>query len=72
MVEAVDTGGVKRFVYGKEDRPTLSAEQKKEIEDAYRRADERKENERRRRKMFWIIGILLLVVLTIAGLFFFR
>jgi hypothetical protein len=68
MVENVQTGGLKNFRRSGEE-PKLSDEQKKEIEDAYKRADERKAEEKRKRRIYWIIGFLILI-LIIAGVYF--
>lgn len=67
MAEEVSTGGLVRFRYEKGASSGLSDARKKEIREAYARADERKRRERRNRIIFWIIGlVILLVVLLLA------
>ena len=68
MPERVNTGGVKSFDYSKLEDQKLSDNKKREIEDAYAKAAERKRREKRDRAVFWIIVILILIVLGILFL----
>jgi hypothetical protein len=61
MAEEVSTGGLHSFRYGKGNEPRLSDDKKKELREAYARADERKARERRNRIIFWIIGGLIVL-----------
>ena len=63
MSEEVQTGGVMRFRYGKNDERKLSDSQKKEIDEAYARANERKAKEKRNKMIFWIVGGLIALIL---------
>ena len=67
MVERVQTGRTRIFDYGKDHKPRLDPEQKKEIEEAYGKYYERKEREKRN-KIVAII-ILILLVLTFFGVY---
>lgn len=60
MAEEVNTGGTKIFRYSKSDSPKLRDEEKREIREAYARADERRRRESTRN---WIIGILIALVI---------
>lgn len=64
MSERVETGGLMSFDYSKSEKPRMSEEQKKEIEEAYEKYYERKRREKRRR--FFII--VLIIVIILAGL----
>lgn len=68
MGENVESGGTIRFNYGRGERPKASENEKKEIEEAYARADERKQREKRNRQILWTIaGIIILIVIGIVG-----
>ncbi|MBM3232828.1 hypothetical protein FJZ18_01540 [Candidatus Pacearchaeota archaeon] len=60
MAEEVETGGLMRFRYSGE-QAKLSEKGKKDIEDAYKQADERKRKERRKRQALWILAILIII-----------
>lgn len=63
MAEEVNTGGTRIFRYGGSDAPRLKEEERREIQEAYAKADERKRKEKTRN---WIIFIVIaLVVLGI-------
>ncbi len=65
MAEEVLTGGLKRFIYDKHYDPKLSPKEKKEIEEAYKQASERKYRERRNKIIIFIFILLLVVGITI-------
>jgi UDP-N-acetylmuramyl pentapeptide phosphotransferase/UDP-N-acetylglucosamine-1-phosphate transferase len=69
MAEDVSTGGLVRFRYEKESESKLSDERRKEIREAYARADERKRREKRNRIIFWIIGLVILLVVLLLALY---
>ncbi len=72
MAEDVSTGGLMKFRYEKERESKLSDVRKKEIREAYARADERKKREKRNRIIFWIIGLVGLILLfVLTGIFVF-
>ena len=71
MAEEVSTGGLVRFRYEKNaNKSNLSEEKKKEIQEAYVAADERKRKEKLLRLVFWIIGTIALVALVLLLRFF--
>lgn len=62
MKESVNTGGTVSFVYDKGKKYQLSSEQKKEIEDAWKKHYVRKEMERKNRiKLAIIISSVILI-----------
>jgi hypothetical protein len=62
MSESVETGGLMKFKYGKEDRVSkLGEREKDEIKEAYGKYDQRKEKEKRRKLMLILLGIIILV-----------
>lgn len=67
MAEEVNTGGVKRFVHQGGDLK-LDDERKREIREAYARADERKARERKNRIILWVVGIIILIILILLGI----
>ena len=67
MVEKVSTGGLVSFKYGKGQRPKMSSEEKKEIENAYGKYYERKRREKRNRI---ILIVVIAVVLLGFGVYF--
>ena len=67
MPERVSTGGTKTFEYGKSHNPRLSSEEKKKIERAYQKAEERKSREKRNKSI--IVIVIVLAILAIAGYF---
>ncbi len=69
MAEQVQTGGIMQFKYEKGNNPKLNEKQKKEIEDAYQQADERKRKEKIRKKIKTLI-IVILIILFIIALYF--
>ena len=67
MGEEVNTGGLVRFKYDKENQLKMGDEQKREIRDAYARADERK---RKEMIMKWII-LVIVGIIVICGMGYF-
>ena len=64
MAEQVQTGGVMSFHYSGAHKPQRIPEKdKRDIDIAYARADERKRRERRNRVIGWIIAVLLALIL---------
>ncbi len=68
MPERVQTGGMKVFDYSKVERQRLSDKDKKELNEAYAKADERKKRDKRNKIVIWIIVILVLIILGILFL----
>lgn len=62
MAENVETGGLMKFNYGKLDKQQASERVKREIREAYEKAEERKEKEKRNRLIIWTFIIILIVV----------
>ncbi len=67
MPENVQTGGIMNFRYEKAGKQRISESERREIEEAYARADERKRRERRDKKVKWIV-IALIIILIISGI----
>lgn len=72
MPEQVQTGGLKSFSYRYRERPRLDEREKREFEDAYDRAEERKERERRNKIIFWIVFVLIVLAVGFGIWYFFR
>ncbi|MBS3088736.1 hypothetical protein J4402_03055 [Candidatus Pacearchaeota archaeon] len=70
MVEKVQTGGTKTFDYNKSSQSKLDERERKEIEKAYQKADERKRREKRN-KIILIVSILLLLLIIIFAFLIF-
>jgi len=66
MAERVNTGGTIGFNYERGHGGRMSEGERREIADAYARADERKAREKRNKILFWIIGIV--IALGLIGL----
>lgn len=64
MAEEVQTGGIVRFRYDNQNQLKLTDKQKKEIEEAYKKADERKRKEKIRKKLIVILIILVIISLV--------
>ena len=63
------TGGLKQFDY-RVNAPRVSPTEKEEIELAYEKYYDRRENERKRkRNLWWIIALIVLVILI--GIYFY-
>jgi len=69
-MERVETGGLMSFNYEKDNLSKLSEEQRREIKDAYRKADERRKRDKRNKIIFWIIAAI--VILGIIGFILLR
>lgn len=69
MAEEVETGGLMRFRYSGE-HAKLSDKDKKDIEEAYRKADERKRREKKKKHIIWTISILILILLIAVSVYF--
>ncbi|MBS3090046.1 hypothetical protein J4461_04200 [Candidatus Pacearchaeota archaeon] len=67
MSEEVITGGLKSFRYPKGEQLRLSDEKKREINEAYERAEERKGKEKRHR--IFIAITVILIILAIVSYF---
>lgn len=67
MGEEVNTGGLVRFKYDKENQAKMSDDEKREIREAYAKADERKRKEKLMRWIIWII----LGIIVIGGIGYF-
>jgi len=67
MAEEVNTGGLHRFVRSRGEELKLDDERRKDIREAYARAEEREAREKRNRMIFWIAGIILLALLILVG-----
>ena len=65
MVEKVQTGGTKTFDYRKSSQSGLDERERREIEKAYQKADERKRREKRNK----IILIIIAILITLAVIF---
>jgi uncharacterized membrane protein YvbJ len=63
MSENVQTGGVMSFNYKKDDRKEASERVKREIREAYEKAEERKEKEKKRQIIIWTIVLIAVIVL---------
>lgn len=63
MAEKVNTGGTVEFKH-RDEGLKASKEERKEISDAYARADERKRRKRRKRNLI----IILIVAIILSGL----
>jgi t-SNARE complex subunit (syntaxin) len=70
MPESVQTGGLKSFSYREGRRGKLNAMEKKEIEEAYAKADDRKARQKKMRVVIWLIIIAILLV-VVWGIWFF-
>ena len=70
MAEEVQTGGVMSFRYDSSSIGKLSDERKREIEEAYKEADERKKKEKSGKIFIWIL--IFIVVLIILAYFFLK
>ena len=66
MAEKVQTGGTKTFAYDKSSQSELNEKEKREIEKAYQKADERKAREKRN-KIIVIVTVILLVLIIISA-----
>ncbi len=66
MVERIETGGLMTFDYSNADVGEISEGDKKEIAEAYRRAEERRKREKKM-KWVWTLIAVLMVVLLIIG-----
>ena len=66
MAESVETGGLMKFSYGKANRQEVGEHVKREIREAYERAEERKKKERNNKIIWWILGILLFIILLVS------
>ncbi len=67
MAEEVQTGGLVKFKYGKNDKEKISEDLKREIKGGYARYYERKEREIRNKKILLIIiGLILLILFGLA------
>ena len=66
MAEQVQTGGIMQFRYNRGNYPKANKEERREIREAYSRADERKRKEKRRLWLLILIGIIILIVLGIT------
>ncbi len=71
MVEEVETGGLMRFRYSGE-QAKLGDKEKKEIELAYQKSDERKRKERAIKRLIWISGITFALLIIVALYFFLK
>jgi hypothetical protein len=69
MTERVSTGGLKSFDYKSSSAIKLSEQEKKEIHEAYAKANERKRKEKTRRNLIILI-IVILAILTLGFLAF--
>jgi len=68
MVSTTHTGGLKKFVYNKENTPELTYPEMVAMDQAYERVRIRKEKERKQRiKFYLVLGIILLGL----GIYFF-
>ena len=65
MVERVETGGLMSFDYSRSGGSKLDDDEKREIDEAYARAEERKQKERRNRIILWVV--VALIVLGVVG-----
>ena len=70
MPEDVQTGGLMKFRYDKDRKNELSEEKKREIREAYARADERKRREKKNKVIMWVV--IALIVIAIVGFYFMR
>ncbi|MBI3334372.1 hypothetical protein HYZ97_02710 [Candidatus Pacearchaeota archaeon] len=68
MAEEVSTGGLVKFKYSGEKTPSLSDERRREIRNAYLRAEERKIREKRNKALWWIL--IALVIIGVVIIFF--
>lgn len=67
MAENVQTGGLMKFRYGKNEKPKINEELKRDIQDAYGRYYERKAHEEKRRKLLWrLTGLAILILIGFA------
>ena len=70
MAERIQTGGLKIFDYRKSEKKNLTEEQKREIQEAYSKYDERKKREKTRRFILILLAIILLVAGILAFIIF--
>ncbi len=71
MAENVETGGLMKFNYGKLDKQQASDRIKREIREAYEKAEIRKAEDKKKIIIWWITGIVLFI-LIIGLLFYFK
>ncbi len=67
-MEEVNTGGVKKFVYGKNYNPKNTPEQNETIDKAW----EKHRKMKKRNKIIKIIGFVILILVVIGAYFLFR
>lgn len=69
MAEKVSTGGNMTFNYDKGHAPKLDERGRREIEEAYARAEERKRKERRNRIILGVVIALIVVAAALSYVF---
>ncbi|PIN89006.1 hypothetical protein COU60_05005 [Candidatus Pacearchaeota archaeon CG10_big_fil_rev_8_21_14_0_10_34_76] len=67
-MERVTTGGMIRFEYPKGHNPKLSIEEKREFDEAWKKAKERIKKEKRNKI---IIGSIIALIIIIIGLIYY-
>jgi surface antigen len=66
MVERIETGGLMAFDYSKSDTAEISEEDKNEIAEAYKKAEERKARAKKMKWVWTLIAVLMIVLLTVG------
>ena len=72
MPEDVNTGGLHDFRYPKGYSPKASEQRKREIKEAYARAEERKRREKKNKMIMWIVIALIILVIIGFAVYFLR
>ncbi|MEK6911087.1 MAG: hypothetical protein AABW82_04910 [Nanoarchaeota archaeon] len=63
MTENVETGGLMKFNYSKLDKQQASDRVKREIREAYEKAEIRKAEETKKMIIWWVVGIVLFILI---------
>lgn len=66
MTEKVSTGGAMKFEYERGHAPKMSQEEKKEIENAYKKYYDRKTREKKKKNILIAIAIIITLIILIT------
>ena len=64
MAERIETGGLMTFDYSQAEEGEVSEEDKKEIAEAYEKAEERKARAKKMKWVWTLIAVLMIVLLV--------
>jgi len=70
MVETIETGGLMAFDYSSADTVEISEDDKKEIAEAYKKAEERKARAKKMKWVWTLIAVLMIGLLTLGFVIF--